>query len=233
MNVYLIAVVAGFLSCFVNAEVTILNRVQTIYDRSPSLRLKGENFNGDISVALAASGEQPLRADVDFMLSKTYDSIVLKLLAHRTWVDFSQRHPPVALVLSSVSHVNNTETNLLSHSLTVANVLATPIVNESSEVIFQSATNNLVIRGSGFVGARYVNLYFDPPLLKDISYEVASRFPLSENEIVLRIRHGYQWRRSLGPLSVVGIDTGGGPLKLNGDIGVKVAEVSSLEANNK
>jgi hypothetical protein len=45
--------------------------------------------------------------------------------------------------------------------------------------------------------------------------------------IVLRLRHGYKWREEPGPLSVIGVDTGGGPVKLNGDEGIRVTEVQA------
>ena len=49
---------------------------------------------------------------------------------------------------------------------------------------------------------------------------------LAKDEIVLRLRHDYKWREEgVGILSIVGVDTGGGPVKLNGEDGVQVAEV--------
>ena len=44
--------------------------------------------------------------------------------------------------------------------------------------------------------------------------------------MVLRLRYGYQWRESPGGLYVIGVDTGGGPVAINGDNGVEVAEVT-------
>jgi hypothetical protein len=77
------------------------------------------------------------------------------------------------------------------------------------------------------MGSKKVDFYFDPPLYVEVGYEVVSNFPLKKNEIVLRLRHDYSWRESPGPLALVGIDTGGGPVKLNGDDGVRVAEVQA------
>ncbi len=124
------------------------------------------------------------------------------------------------------------DTNLLPSPLVIANVLATPTIVENKEVIYQSVTNELTLKGSGFTGAKKVDIYFDPPLLKKIAYEVVSQFPLSGPEVVLRLRHGYKWRDEVGTLNVIGVDTGGGPVKLNGDVGVVVAEVQGdLEAH--
>jgi hypothetical protein len=222
--------VVCLLTQWVAAEVTIVAQVQTIYDRSPKLRIKGVGFDAedhDISLTLSSGGEEPLRIDKDFMLTKVDDGVVLKLLTSRRWVDLTGRNPPVGLVLSAVKFANKPGVNLLPSPMIIANVLATPTVKENTEVLYQTASNELVIKGTGFDGAKYVDLYFDPPLLKEIAYEVVSSFPLSGNEIILRLRHGYKWSNELGPLSVVGIDTGGGPVKLNGDIGIKVGEVEA------
>ena len=226
----LLVVLLGCFCSQLSAEVTIVTQVQTIYDRSPKLRIKGVGFDvddHDIKLTLSSGSEEPLRIDKDFMLTKVEDGIVLKLLTSRRWVNLAGRNPPVGLILSSVTFANKPDTNLLPSPIIIANVMATPTVKESSETIYQTATNELVISGSGFDGAKYADLYFDPPILKEIAYEVVSSFPLSGNEIVLRLRHGYKWSNDLGPLSVVGIDTGGGPVKLNGDIGIKVGEVQS------
>ena len=77
------------------------------------------------------------------------------------------------------------------------------------------------------MGAKKVDLYFDPPLFKEVGYEVVSPFPLAREQVVLRLRHGYKWREEPGPLAVIGVDTGAGPVKLNGEEGVRVAEVQA------
>ena len=109
----------------------------------------------------------------------------------------------------------------------VAQVLATPSVFENDLVLYQSASNELRINGTGFVGAKKVDLYFNPPLIKEVAYEDVSPYPLSRNQVVLRLRHGYSWRETPGPLSVIGVDTGGGPVKTNGDVGVEVGDVEA------
>jgi hypothetical protein len=55
------------------AEVTILTQVQTIYDTHAKLYIKGWGFEADdhdITIELSANGEDPLRIDKDFILSK-------------------------------------------------------------------------------------------------------------------------------------------------------------------
>jgi hypothetical protein len=70
------------------SEVTVLKVVQTIYDRSPKLRIKGSGFDAedhDIILELGAQGQPSLRVDKDFLISKDQDGdgIVLKLLSAR------------------------------------------------------------------------------------------------------------------------------------------------------
>ena len=75
----------SFLQLLVS-EVTIVQQVQTIYDRAPKLRIKGVGFDvdeHDITIEISASGEESLRMDKDFILSKADDGIVLKLLSSR------------------------------------------------------------------------------------------------------------------------------------------------------
>ena len=74
------------LSALVSAEVTVLKIVQTIYDRSPKLRIKGTGFDADdhdITLDISASGQESLRADKDFLITKDDDGIILKLLSAR------------------------------------------------------------------------------------------------------------------------------------------------------
>jgi hypothetical protein len=114
---------------------------------------------------------------------------------------------------------------LLPEAIVVAQVLPTPTVDENDLVLYQTASNELRINGTGFIGAKKVDLYFDPPLTKAVAYEDVTPYPLTRNQVVLRLRHGYTWRDPTGPLRVMGVDTGGGPVKVNGDDGVEVADV--------
>jgi len=224
---------AGFLLFFqsVIADVTVLKVVQTIYDRSPKLRIKGSGFESvdehDITLDISAQGQDSLRADKDFVLTKDDDGVILKLLSARRWVNLDGRIPPVSLVLSGVYFKSTGTKNLLAEPIIVANVLQTPNAQQNLDIIYQSASNQLIINGTGFIGAKKVDFYFNPPLFKQIAYEMVTPFPLAKDQVYLRLRHGYKWREEPGPLAIIGIDTGGGPVKLNGDDGVIVAEVQA------
>jgi hypothetical protein len=71
------------------ADVTVSHAVQTIYDRSPKLRIKGSGFNADehsIILDLAASGQASLRVDKDFLITRDDDGLILKLLSNKRCV---------------------------------------------------------------------------------------------------------------------------------------------------
>jgi hypothetical protein len=132
----------------------------------------------------------------------------------------------VGLILNAVKFKNTGDRNHLSYPVIIANVYATPSIRENHAPLRPTA-RALILTGSGLIGAKKVNLYFDPPLLLEIAYVISSPVPLLDNEIVLRLRQGYQWRDPLGPLKLVGIDTGGGLIKLNGADGIIVADIQT------
>lgn len=212
------------------SEVTVLKTVQVIYDKSPKLRIKGAGFDAndhDINLELGATGQSYLVTDKDFMVTKDNDGdgIILKLLGNRRWANLADRTPPVALVLSGVYFANDPKKNLLAEPVIVAQVIGTPSVDESDLVLYQTVSNELRINGTGFIGAKKVDLYFQPPLIKEVAYEDVTPYPITKDEVVLRLRHGYSWRENPGALYVIGVDTGGGPVKVDGDNGAQVAVV--------
>ena len=75
------------LACAVaSAEVTVLSAVQTLYSRSPKLRIKGTGFDADehhIFMDISANGQPSLKLDKDFMITKDDEGLILKLLTNR------------------------------------------------------------------------------------------------------------------------------------------------------
>jgi hypothetical protein len=217
------------LASAVLAEVTVLKVTQYIYDKSPKLRIRGSGFDvdsEDITLDVGATG-QPLVEEKDFLLTKDPDGdgLILKLLGNRKWADLSARVPPVALILNAIKFKGSSK-NLLPEPIIIAQVINTPSVREAPpQTIYQTATNELRINGTGFMGAKFVNFYFQPPLVKEIAYEDVTPYPLQKDQIVLRLRHGYSWREEPGPLVLLGVDTGGGPVKVRGDDGILVGNV--------
>ena len=140
------------------------------------------------------------------------------------WVDLTGRVPPVALFVNSIKFADGKEQ--LDEVTMVANIIETPNVLPNEDLIlYMTASNELRLQCTGLIGAKDVDVYFDPILYKEVAYEIVSKFPLADNELALRLRHGYEWRGTPGPLYVKGIDTGAGPVKVGGDAGVLVAKV--------
>ncbi len=68
------------------AEVIVLKVVQTIYDRSPKLRIRGSGFDADehsLILNLSALGRPSLQLGRDYLVTKDDDGIILKLLSAR------------------------------------------------------------------------------------------------------------------------------------------------------
>ena len=65
----------------------------------------------------------------------------------------------MALILSGVAFATDPFKNLLREPIIVAQVVSTPTVSENREVIYSSATNELRINGTGFMGVKKVDLY--------------------------------------------------------------------------
>jgi hypothetical protein len=212
---------------FVFSEIAILSPVQVIYDESPKIRVKATGFDADdhdITLDLGTAGASPLKGGKDYLITKDDDGIILKLLSNRRWANLDGRVPPVPLLLRSVKFDGN-DRELLPSPSVIANIIETPTVFANDRQIYQTATNALYVNGSGFIGAKFVDLYFNPPLNKEIDYEIVTKFPLKKSFLQLRIRDGFKWSQTVGPLKVVGVDTGGGPVKVNGDEGIIIAYV--------
>jgi hypothetical protein len=126
-------------------------------------------------------------------------------------------------MISSLKSANHPE-NLLPESVIIANILVTPTVLENLDAVLTPDTMELCISGTGLVGANNINFYFNPPVYRGVNYDIISSFPLATDQVLLRFRQGFSWQFS-GPLFVIGVDTGGGPVRCNGDIGIRVAEV--------
>lgn len=88
MKLIVCLLLVSCLQCILS-EVTVLRTVQSIYDRSPKLRIRGSGFDVDehsIILEISAQGQPSLRADKDYLLSKDDDGIILKLLSARRYI---------------------------------------------------------------------------------------------------------------------------------------------------
>lgn len=71
------------------SEITILKSVQTLYDRSPKLRIKGSGFDADehgIILDISANNQPSLKIDKDYLITKDDDGLILKLLSNRRYI---------------------------------------------------------------------------------------------------------------------------------------------------
>ena len=139
---------------------------------------------------------------------------------HFRWASLTDKVPPVQLTLSKVMFANDSNTNLLSEPVIVAYVLAYPIIASINTILNTTASKVLCIKGTGFTGVKEVKLYFSPPFYVNIDYEIYIR----SKRLILRIRDRGHWRDGDRPLSLLGIDTGGGVVQLGAD-GVVLANV--------
>jgi hypothetical protein len=141
------------------------------------------------------------------------------------WANVQGPNGPVALILSGIYFNQDPHVNMLRQPTTVAQVIHTPSVQENKDIIYATMSDQLIIKGTGFVGAKHVKLDFNPPLHAGVTYEIVSPLPPNRDEIVLRLRFGSSWRAEPGPLNLVTIDTGGGPVEFAGKDGIRVADV--------
>eukprot|EP01040_Poterioochromonas_malhamensis_P003459 gene3459-3688_t len=223
---------------FVLADfISVTKSTQGLYDRAPKLSIRGNGFTedvSDISLILGTNPYNPLKMDEDYIVTKDSDNngLILKLLPERRWADLSSAFtsPPLSLTLYKVFFPNiSGDVNHLLEPVVIASVIRTPIVHENPDLtIYRSVSQYLQISGEGLKsGIGKVSLYFSPSIVKDLTYQDSSFYPLHSNEITLRLRETYSWRADPGPLRLVGIDTGAGPVKLLGSDGggVIIAQV--------
>ncbi len=88
MSASLLLLVVALAVSVALAEVTVLKYTQTLYDRSPKLRIKGSGFDAeekDILLDISATGQASLVADKDFTVSKDEDGdgLILKLIQNK------------------------------------------------------------------------------------------------------------------------------------------------------
>lgn len=107
-------------------------------------------------------------------------------------------------------------TNLLVDPVVVANIHPVPSVKTNQATISQDAPE-LKVTGINFIGSSKIDFFFKPELLKTVAYEDVSVYPIgANNEATLRLKPGQVWRAGSGPLILIGVDTGAGPVRVGG-----------------
>ena len=239
--------------------LTVDGGAKTIYGRSPKLKLSIKGLDTTVDSAAInltlyyvddAGIQQYVRALRQYTITKDVEKgqgIILNLLDGQTWAKMDENRAPVSLWLSKISYgvdVNNPGPNqLASDPVIVARILKTPVVTSSisPKVIYQTTTPQLTINGTGLVGAKSLKLYFTPSLFVDIDYGIAeTQFPLKKDSFKISLRPNGKWcpnpkdgQTYPVKLTLNGIDTGAGPVKVGGDAGVVIANVMPDKAGHK
>ncbi len=132
------------------------------------------------------------------------------------WVNLTESIFEVSLVLRSVYFGVDSQINQLPKPVVIAAIRQHPSVTWSEQRIDADASE-LRIHGTGFIGAKKVEfVFFDPNLQKGIVYDDVSKYPLKENQVILKLRNGQKWSDSYSQLRLTGVDTGGGVVKTSG-----------------
>ncbi len=80
------AVLAAVNVALTLSEIAILSGPQTIYDQSPKIKIKATGFDDyddhDINLDIGAKSST-LRVNKDFLVTKSEDGLILKLLSNR------------------------------------------------------------------------------------------------------------------------------------------------------
>eukprot|EP01040_Poterioochromonas_malhamensis_P014692 gene14692-16310_t len=223
-------IVFALIVTFVNAEVTITESLQNLYDNSPAIVVQGTGFNAtaeETTVELGIAARPRLQRGSDFSVSINDGGagLTLHLLNNHLWAaEETSKVPPYPLLIFTIKFGGEDSPNLLSNRTVIAQILPSPSIEANSSHI-KNETSLLTIRGKGLIGAKSVALTFNPAFEKNVHYEDISTYPLQGNQITLRLRPNHFWREDPGSLIVTTVDTGGGAVAVNGTEGVVVAYV--------
>lgn len=120
---------------------------------------------------------------------------------------------------------------LLQGSLAALNLKAARKRGQLADVtisyceVVHLSSREIHINGSNLIGTAILNLEFYPSLLKGVAYDDITVYPLVTNQVTLRVRPGYHWGESPGPLLLVGVNSSDSYAKIDGGSGTKCTEV--------
>eukprot|EP00968_Pinguiococcus_pyrenoidosus_P009567 scaffold743_cov267-Pinguiococcus_pyrenoidosus.AAC.6 len=189
---------------------------------SPKLRITGSGFSSDFSLTVVTdSGQRTLWPNEDFVYTNSTSSqITLKKMAGKHWAN--TKDGPATMFLNSFVMDGQER---LENPVVLATVIPEPMVFKNSSVIFLSETKRITLRGAN-LKAKVTKLMFSPPLKIGVDY---SQQVVSDGKITITLLPGKQWRSEPGPLKLVRVDTGAGPIRVTppGTGGLLVAEVQA------
>lgn len=209
------------------AVATITKSTDKIYmSRTRRIVVRGEGFVAEGQYV----GFQGNCAEIetDFTVKfKSATELELKLKPGKEWCtsDFVDESPSGAVPLMVRSVLEGV---LMDKAVQVATVLLDPEVEKNvgqDATLMASQSLTLELTGDGFVPGATV-LVFDPPLVQGVDYEL---FVEDTAEVDVHLHEGKAWVQDgasfPATLKVLSVDTGAGPVELNGGAGVVVAKI--------
>lgn len=205
------------------SALTVTQRPSFLYSFSPKLRIQTEEsvfqnvFPEDIKLSFT-----PTVKASSYNVSILSDTvIVLSLNPGKKWSNPSTVDG-MTLYLMEIK-MGEYGANQLEDAVQIATIIPTPTVNRNTNnVIYISGSTRLVINGTNF-RSKYMELQFEPPLVKDVDYILTVR---SSTSLLLTRTFTSVWRNDPGPLKLRRINTGAGFLGVGpNDGGITVAVV--------
>ncbi|CAN0006055.1 unnamed protein product, partial [Laminaria digitata] len=109
----------------------------------------------------------------------------------------------------------------------VATLLPTPTVYPSTNIVYLTTSPHLKINGTNF-NEKSTALYFSPPLRDGTDVTIFVKSPTTIWVTLVQKTEGKRWAEEPGPLKLLSVDTGGGPMMLRTDLGgVTIAEMQA------
>lgn len=97
------------------------------------------------------------------------------------------------------------------------------VTRTNHQVLYQTpAIRHLEVHGSSL--SQDAKLVFSPPLYKNVDYKVLRATP---DLMVLALLAGKMWRKTAGPLYLMSIDSGDGPVDMAHGTGIVVADINA------
>ncbi|KAG5177614.1 peptidase S1 and S6, chymotrypsin/Hap [Tribonema minus] len=196
------------------------SEVEIFRTHTHTLSIQGAGFNDEFSPVFKFEGDhlQPRKDYYVNVVNRTH--VDLMLTTDDAWA-------PAAGPLKVVSVDTGAGPVALEPPVTVAEVVddtaehpsGVTVTPSNTQVIYQSdASREINIAGTGFNS--HPTLVFDPPLKAGTNYTVVAAV---DTMITLRLQPGKKWREAAGPLMLMSIGAGAGPVPLGGSKGIKVA----------
>mmetsp|Transcript_15349 Transcript_15349/g.58412 ORF Transcript_15349/g.58412 Transcript_15349/m.58412 type:complete len:926 (-) Transcript_15349:233-3010(-) len=188
---------------------------------SPKLRITGKGFTSDFSMVVTTdAGQRTLTPDQDFTYTNLSSTqITMRKMPGTVWGDVKEGQSTMFLE----SFKMNGQEHIAS-PVVLATVVPEPMIYKNTSVIFQSETRRITMKGKN-LKSKVVKLTFSPPLKIGVDYTQR----VDDSKISLTLQPGKSWRAEPGPLKLLRVDTGPGPIRVAppGRGGLIIAEVQA------